>query len=203
MFKAALFDFGGVVYQHPKEVIPEVLAKIFNKPIDVTIQEYGKYKNNYLTDKLSTDKLIISLSSTFETKKSIDEIKALWLKFYSELARPNSEVLEIIKNLHQNYKVYLFSNTTVMSDAHNSKTGIYDYFDDIFLSFRMGMKKPNQEIYDRVVSSISFKPQECIFIDDDLENLKPATNMGMKTILFNVLIDSPLKLKDELSVANC
>jgi hypothetical protein len=30
MFKAVLFDFGGVIYQHPKEVIPEVLAKIFN-----------------------------------------------------------------------------------------------------------------------------------------------------------------------------
>jgi epoxide hydrolase-like predicted phosphatase len=198
MLKAVLFDFGGVIYQHPKQVISIVLAQIFDKPIDIVVQEYNKYKDDYFTGKLSTDELISSLSSIFKTNKSLDEIKILWLKFYANLAKPNSKVLEVIGNLRQNYKVYLFSNTTQMSDAHNNKTGIYDYFDATFLSFQMGMKKPDQEIYDKVLSSIGFRPQECVFIDDDLKNLKPAEKMGMKTILFNVLTDSPSKLKEKL-----
>lgn len=198
MFKIVLFDLGGIIYQHPKEVIPEVLARIYNQPVEITIKEYGKYKDDYFTGRLSTEQLITSLSTTFKSNKSTGRVKELWLKHYSELAKPNKEVLDIIKRLHENYKVYLFSNTTEMSDAYNSKTGIYDNFYGLLLSYRMGMKKPNQEIYNKVISLIGCKPQECIFIDDDIKNLEPAVSMGMKTILFNVLTDSPSKLKEEL-----
>lgn len=198
MYKAVLFDFGGVIYKHPKEVIPEVLAKIYKQPVEITIQEYGKYKDDYFIGRLSTEKLITSLSSTFKSKKSIEEVKKLWMKHYSQLAKPSSEVLDIIKKLHENYKTYLFSNTTEMSNTHNSKTGLYDYFDDLFLSYQIGMKKPNQDIYKKVVSSIGFNSDECIFIDDDYKNLEPARQMGMTAIVFNILVDNPAKLEDEL-----
>ena len=198
MIKAILFDFGGVIYQHPKEVIPEVLARIYGQPVDITIKEYGKYKDDYFTGKLSTTELIKSLSTTFNSTKSTQEVQELWLKHYSELAKPNNEVLEIIQNLRKKYKVYLFSNTTEMSNMHNSKTGLYDYFDGLFLSYRMKMKKPKEEIYEKVISEIEFEPQECIFIDDEPKNLEPAKNMGMRTILFDVLINSPVKLREEI-----
>lgn len=198
MYKAILFDFGGVIYTHPKEVIPEVLARIYNQPVAVTIKEYRKYKEDYFTGKLSTEKLINSLSSTFNSKKSIEEVKKLWLKYYSELAKPSNEVLDIIKKLHKKYKVYLFSNTTEMSNSHNSKTGLYNYFDGLFMSYQMGMKKPNQEIYQNVLSLIGFSPNECIFIDDDPINLEPAKQLGMTVLAFNVLADSPSDLEEKL-----
>ncbi|KKR56015.1 MAG: HAD-superfamily hydrolase [Candidatus Curtissbacteria bacterium GW2011_GWA1_40_47] len=198
MYKAIIFDFGGIIYQHPKEVIPEVLARIYNQPIEITIREYGKYKDDYFMGKLSTNALITSLSSSFTSDKSVNEVRKLWLKYYSELAKPNKEVLGIIKILHKSYKIYLFSNTTEMSNLHNSKTGLYDYFDGLFLSYQMRMSKPAKEIYEKVVSIIGFKPQECLFIDDDVKNIEQAVQMGMKTILFNVLTDPPSKLKEEL-----
>lgn len=198
MYKAVLFDFGGVIYKHPKEVIPEVLARIYSQPIDITIEEYEEYKNDYFMGKISTEELINSLSSTFRSRKSIEEVKKLWLKYYSELAKPSYEVLDIIKKLHENYKTYLFSNTTEMSNAYNSETGLYDYFDDLFLSYQMGMKKPNPNIYQKVISLIGFKPDECIFIDDDFKNLEPAGQMGTKVIAFNILVDKPAKLEYEL-----
>src|SRR3989344_647188 len=189
MIKSILFDFGGVIYQHPKEVIPEVLSRIYRQPVEMTIKEYGKYRDDYFTGRLSTEKLINSLSSTLGTNKTVKEVKDLWMKYYSELAKPNKEVLEIIKDLHTKYKVFLFSNTTEMSNNHNSKTGLYDYFDDLFLSYRLGMKKPDQQIYRKTISLIGCKAEECVFIDDEIKNLEPAEKMGMKTILFNVLID--------------
>lgn len=202
MFKAFLSDFGGVIYQHPKEVIPEVLARIYRNPLKLASQEYNKYKNDYLTGQLTTEKLITSLSSTFHSNISIEEVKTLWVKYYSELAKPNEGVLDIIKKLHENYKVYLFSNTTEMSNRHNSKTGIYDLFDGLFLSNKMRMKKPNEDIYQEVLSSINCKPEECVFIDDDSQNLAPAERMGMTVILFNVLTDSPIQLSEELKNLN-
>lgn len=198
MFKAVLFDFGGVIYQHPKEVIPEVLARIYNRPVEITIKEYGKYKDDYFTGRLSTDKFITTLSSVFKSNKSIKQVKNLWLKYYGKLAKPNIAVINIIKRLHKNYKVYLFSNTTEMSNIHNSKTGLYDNFDGLFFSYRIGMKKPDQEIYEKVLSAIGFQAQECIFIDDDIKNIEVAMQMGFKTILFNVLIESSSALREKL-----
>lgn len=198
MFKAILLDFGGVIYQHPKAVIPEVIARIYDLSLEVATKEYSKYKHDYYIGKLPTDKLITSLSTTFKSDKSVEEIKKLWLKHYSDLAKPNTEVLDIIRKLHQNYKIYLFSNTTQISNLHNSKTGIYDYFDDVFMSYRMGMKKPNQKMYQQIISTVGFRPQECIFIDDDPKNLEPAKQMGITPILFNVLTDSPSKLEEGL-----
>lgn len=198
MIKAILFDFGGVIYEHPKEVIPEVIARIYNQTVETAKKAYDPFKEDYYLGKILTEKLIASLSLFFKSKKSIKEIKSLWIKNYADLAKPNKAVLKIIKKLHKNYKLYLFSNTTEMSHLHNSKTGIYDNFDGLFMSFQTGMKKPDEKIYEEIMSKTGFKPDECIFIDDDPKNLKPAKLRGMRTVLFNVLTDPHLKLEEEL-----
>lgn len=199
MIKAILFDFGGVVYEHPKEVIPAVIAQIYGLPVETAKIQYSKYRIPYYLGTLPTDKLIASLSADFKSNKIIEEVKDLWLKHYLQLAKPNQEVLNIIRKLRKKHKVYLVSNTTEMSNICNSKTGIYNFFDDLFMSYQLGIKKPDPEIYQKVISSIGLKPGECIFIDDDPKNLVPARQMGITTVLFNVLTDSPVELKKSLT----
>ncbi len=63
MIKAVFFDFGGVIYEHPKAVIPEVVARIYNVPIEKANEEYQKYRIDYYLGKIPTDELITSLSS--------------------------------------------------------------------------------------------------------------------------------------------
>lgn len=198
MIKAILFDFGGVVYEHPKDVISEVIGQIYNQPIEITKKEYSKFKNDYYIGKIPTAKLITNLSLAFKSDKSIEEVKKLWVKYYSSLARPNKDVLDIVKKLRKTYKVYLFSNTTEMSHLHNQKTGIYDNFDGLFMSYRMGMKKPDPIIFQKVITAIKCKPNECVFVDDSMENLEEARKIGIIPILFNVLIAPVSKLKEEL-----
>lgn len=198
MIKAILFDFGGVIYQHPKEVIPEVLARIYNQPIEKAIKIYGKYKNDYFIGKLGTNALIQSLNHDFNSNKSTDEVKNLWLKYYSELAKANQQVLDLIRKVRQFCKVYLFSNTTEMSNIHNSKTGLYEYFDGLFLSYRLGLKKPDIEFYKKIIVDLQLNPEEVLFIDDDQGNLAPAKELGMETILFDVLTDDPTELFKEV-----
>lgn len=198
MFRAIIFDFGGVIYQHPKAVIPEVIAGVYNVSLEQATAEYSNYKNDYYTGKISTDKFVAILSDVFRSEKSAEEIKKLWLKYYADLAKSNPGVLKIVKNLRKKCKVYLLSNTTEMSHLHNSKTGIYDYFDNVFMSFQMGVKKPNPDIYQKVILSIGFEPRECIFIDDDEENLEVAKQIGIMPINFNVLTDPPSKLREKL-----
>lgn len=202
MIKAILFDFGGVIYRNPKKVIPKVLSLIYNQPVETTIKEYKKYKDGYFTGKLKTDDLIKFLSSKFKTKKSVNEIKRLWLKYYGEMAQANNEILKLVKKLRDKYKIYLFSDTTEMSNKHNSQSGIYDYFDGLFFSYKTGFTKPDIRAYKNILRKIKLKSDECLLIDDKEENLKPARKLGITTILFDVLKHKPIFLKGKLRKLN-
>jgi epoxide hydrolase-like predicted phosphatase len=59
--------------------------------------------------------------------------------------------------------------------------GTIDVFGD---SSQLGMRKPEQRIYDKLVALLGCSPDEIAFIDDFPENLVPARAMGMSTILF-------------------
>jgi putative hydrolase of the HAD superfamily len=51
------------------------------------------------------------------------------------------------------------------------------------LSCEVGFVKPQKEFYELAVKDLVVLPGECIFIDDDENNLLPAEKLGMKTVL--------------------
>ena len=62
-------------------------------------------------------------------------------------------------------------------------------FDPIVISGLVGMKKPNKEIFELFISRSNCKPKEILFIDDKLRNLKGASEVGMRTVLFDRGLD--------------
>ena len=60
---------------------------------------------------------------------------------------------------------------------------VEDYFDDIYLSYRLKACKPNAEIFEKVIASSHIVPQETLFFDDSQKNLDTAAALGFKTHL--------------------
>lgn len=63
----------------------------------------------------------------------------------------------------------------------------FDYMQNMdggIISFKEKMKKPDREIYVRLINKYGLNPSKCIFIDDRQENLVEAQNLGINTILF-------------------
>ena len=54
-------------------------------------------------------------------------------------------------------------------------------FDHVFYSYEMGCRKPDKVIYENVIDSSGFKPNEIIFFDDMKENLTECEKLGMNT----------------------
>ena len=68
-------------------------------------------------------------------------------------------------------------------------------FTAFFSSCYLGLRKPDPAIY-RVALDITQRPaEECIFIDDRLENLAGAHQVGMRTVLF----ENPAQLRIALA----
>jgi epoxide hydrolase-like predicted phosphatase len=61
-------------------------------------------------------------------------------------------------------------------------------------SSEMGLRKPDPRIYVRLLELLRRAPEEVAFVDDFAENLTPAAEMGMATILFSDVE----KIRDDL-----
>jgi 2-haloacid dehalogenase len=76
-----------------------------------------------------------------------------------------------------------------------AKYEFLDWFDPLLISGRIGYKKPDPEFFDILLCKIDRDPAECIFIDDTVDNIKIANELGISTIHFQ----SAQQLAAELS----
>jgi len=57
--------------------------------------------------------------------------------------------------------------------------------DKIFVSYELGLLKPDKAIYQSVLAKLNVKPEEVIFIDDKRENVEAAKSLGINGIVFD------------------
>ena len=58
-------------------------------------------------------------------------------------------------------------------------------FDGLVISGEIGMVKPNEEIYRYLLNKYSLVPEECIFIDDNKNNIAACEKIGINGYLFD------------------
>jgi epoxide hydrolase-like predicted phosphatase len=106
-------------------------------------------------------------------------------EFYKRIVVLDADVIKTIQDLNlAGLKTPVISNTSAEGMRLNEEVGIYEHFGPLILSCDVGIEKPDRKIYEIAVERIGLKPEECIFVDDKVDNLATAAIMGMKTILF-------------------
>lgn len=98
--------------------------------------------------------------------------------------------LTLLRKLRQRFNVMMLSNTNpIMFDTKIAECfaqeglSITDYFDDVYLSYRLKSCKPDIAIFKKVIELSRIVPQETLFFDDSQKNLDAATSLGFKTFL--------------------
>lgn len=66
----------------------------------------------------------------------------------------------------------------------SNKFSLAEYFNPIVLSGKVGMRKPDKEIYLEFEKRSGIPLERSLFIDDRLSNLETASNLGIKTVYF-------------------
>ncbi len=104
------------------------------------------------------------------------------------------ERVSLLKKVGENYRTFLLSNTNVIHypvymEYMNQTFGIQDLahlFEEQYLSYQMGMRKPDKEIYDAVVRENDLDPQKTLFIDDSSQHVTGARETGLKALWLDV-----------------
>ncbi|GAB4530603.1 MAG: HAD-IA family hydrolase [Amphiplicatus sp.] len=68
------------------------------------------------------------------------------------------------------------------SEKREQLQRVFDNFDHVIESAKAGVRKPEPRIYEMMCAALAVAPQACVFLDDLGVNLKPAREMGMRTI---------------------
>jgi putative hydrolase of the HAD superfamily len=99
------------------------------------------------------------------------------------------ERIQLLERLKGQYRIFLLSNTneihlTCFSNIVKRVTGqpsLDGYFEKAYYSHRMKMRKPDREIYNKVIQENRLDPTTTIFLDDNLLNLAGAEQCGIQT----------------------
>ena len=93
----------------------------------------------------------------------------------------------------KNIPIYILSNFP--GDQFDIFASNYDFvkeFDDMIISGKVGMKKPDPEIYKLCISKFNCNPKKTLFVDDRPENTEAAEKLNFQTIT----LDKPDKLSE-------
>jgi len=186
--KNIIFDFGGVLIAwNPDIVYKKYFANDLTK-VKSFYEETGIQKVNAELDcGRPFQETLTELSAKFpHHHEPIHLWKKQWLDM---IGGPIEDSIKILEYLYtQGYPLYGLTNwaeeTFFPYIRHNDKYKFLNYFKDIVVSGVERVIKPDPKIYKILLQRNKLHPEDCIYIDDNPDNLIPAQNLGMSTIAF-------------------
>ncbi len=112
--------------------------------------------------------------------KSYEEVEAL---FRTKHVR-NDELISYVKSLKGKVKLGLLSNVSNDVIEHLFSSSDLALFDEVLLSYREHITKPNPAVYLLLVERLGVRADECVMVDDILENCEGAEVAGLESILY-------------------
>jgi HAD superfamily hydrolase (TIGR01509 family) len=93
-------------------------------------------------------------------------------------------IAPLLKRAAQRLPLYAFSNTNGAHAEHFSRryAALLGHFREIFLSSRIGLRKPDAAAYDHVVKAIGVPAGRIVFFDDLAENIQGARARGLTAV---------------------
>lgn len=200
MIKNIIFDFGDVFLNLDKSAAAKALAAygfIETTPeLDLLFKDYEK-------GVISTEPFLNATKAVFP-KATVPQLIAAWNSILLDFPLSRLEFLEQLASKNQ-YRLFLLSNTNELHiDFVRKQMGDPDYgrfkdcFEQFYLSYEMGMRKPDLEIFEYILHQNYLTAPETLFIDDTLENIETASTMGIKCWHLVVGKEEVTELKNHL-----
>ena len=158
-FDAIIFDLGGVIINLDYQLTIEAFKKL---GIDNFEEMYTQAKQNnlfddYETGKISSQHFINSLLPFLPSGTSANKVVHAWNAMILDFP---SKRLELLDQLNSKYRVFLLSNTNDIhlqavnrSLANTTDRKLESYFEKVYLSHEVKLRKPHKEIFELVRKS--------------------------------------------------
>ncbi len=182
--KAIIFDLGNVLINYSFERAFEKWAELTGYP-QTHFKSRFSYDNATLyafeQGKISPSEYFEYLTTLFGIQWTFEQFQEGWL--FTNIG-VNTIMLPILDFLKTDYKIYALSNINELHAQNIIERfpQLFSYFEKCFFSHDLSSRKPQKEIYQKVINLIKLKPEELLFIDDMEINIEGAKKVGIKVI---------------------
>ena len=184
MTDTIIFDFGGVLIDwNPKYLYRKIFET--EEQVNWFLENICRYEWNVKQDEgREIEVATQSLIEKFPEYHS--EIAAYYGRWEEMLGGPIKETVEILNEIKtQNFRLLGLTNWSHQTfPIALEKYKFLSIFEGIVVSGIEKMIKPNPEIYQLITNRYNLDPSTSLFIDDSEKNIKAATDIGMKGIVF-------------------
>ncbi len=184
MVEALIFDYGGVVSDGGRDFEPAMrLASNLAIGQSCAIQLISEPWDQLSKGFIDVDEFWSQIENALGSEVD-DTLRDIWNTF-DNCMYPRKQIQVTLMNLKTSgYILGLLSDTVPPTAQSIRLGGGYHPFDFTILSCEVGLRKPDEKIYNVALSKIpDISPHNVVYIDDNPKNLVPARKLGMQTIL--------------------
>lgn len=193
MAVTVIFDLGGVLVHLDWDKVCAPLARLSDLSYDAVMKEVqnGPIVQSSMLGRLDSQEFHRALCAKLHVEIEFDQFIDLW----NGLLSANEDIAPLVEELGSGHRLVLASNTDAIHFAYSEQHfDVLRAFGQYFLSYEMGLLKPDPAYFHHVLYGLWVSPGDCIFIDDRVENVRSAQNIGIKSLVF----ESADRLKSDL-----
>lgn len=196
--KYIILDFGKVIAAPTTGnwfITPKFIELIDMSKIDVNeFNEKVKLFSSILSKKVKTyeeeylmffefyDNILRSLDYSNLTRDLVQKL-ATDITYESTKYTMYPNVIEELELLSKNYTLIMLTDNWPCVRHILKEYGIYNYFDNIYVSSELGCEKKDGILFDYPIKNYCLEPGDAIFIDDNEKLLDIAEKKGLDTRL--------------------
>jgi putative hydrolase of the HAD superfamily len=175
-----LFDLDNTLYSGQTKVFDQVdkkMSSFISKKLNVSLEEAKKIQKNYF-HKYSTTLTGMIKHHKINADEFLEFVHDVDLGFLKEDKGLENEISKI-----KGKKIIFTNGSKAHATNVTKKIGIDKLFDGVFDIVESNfIPKPSIEAYKMLIEKYKIEPQYCILVEDIARNLKPAYELGMKTV---------------------
>jgi glucose-1-phosphatase len=186
--KNIIFDLGGVIINIDYNKTINAFIKLGMSNVTGVFSQASQNKTFDKLDKgeISNQEFYAKIKPLFPKPISEQEMETAWNAMLLDIPPRR---IALLKELKKKYKLFLLSNTNdihfpVFQTQLKKQEGLFleDLFNNTYYSHKIGMRKPDKEVFQLILKENNIFGEETLFIDDSEQHIVGAKKLGIKTL---------------------
>ncbi len=176
MFRVVIFDLVGVFSKHKN--VYHIFKEITRyKGTVKSLKAYiGEYYEKLIVGNITELTFWRKLKEITKSRKSVDSLKREFLSKFKPTFNK-----KLFNKVRDNFNVALCSDfVSSWWSFLKSKYGID--FDYVVFSSSLKVSKPDKRLYLSVPFFFKIQPSQCLYVSDEVEDIRVAKELGMQTV---------------------
>ncbi len=182
MIRIILFDLDETLYPPQAGIMAQIrdlILRYIRERFDLSPEEADELRRSYFAT-YGTTMRGLQLERHIDADEFLHYVHDIPLEEYLQ---PNSQLDAVLASLPQE-KVVFTNASREHAERVLAALGIRRHFERIVDVRDMNYEsKPRPSAYRRICQMLDAEPQECLLVEDNVRNLRPAKALGMTTVL--------------------